>query len=420
MGDSMEEVNVFENAQSQLDNAVKHAGTSNTVREVLREPKRTFVFNIPIRMDNGEIKVFKGMRIQYNDARGPAKGGIRFHPDVSIDEVKALSLWMTLKCAIVNVPFGGGKGGVVCNPKELSKRELEALSRGYIKMAANFIGPRKDIPAPDVYTTPQVMAWMADEYEKIKGEHCPGIITGKPIQVGGSKGRGFATAQGGIFILREAIKTLNLDPEKSSIVIQGFGNAGACAAEILEDLGYNIVSISDSKGAIYNRSGLSIHDLIKHKIKTKSVIGFQGAKDITPEEQLSLECDVLFPSALENQIRKDNADSINAKIVIELANGPTTLEADKILFNKGVLVIPDILANAGGVAVSYFEWVQNNTGYYWQEKEVVEKLDAIMTESFRNVFEIHNEYKVDMRTAANILALKRVARAMEFKGIALN
>ncbi|PIV67720.1 MAG: glutamate dehydrogenase [Euryarchaeota archaeon CG01_land_8_20_14_3_00_38_12] len=413
----VEEINPFENAQKQLDIAAEKMKLEPSVHAILKEPMRILEVSFPVKMDDGETKTFKGFRVQYNDARGPTKGGIRFHPDETLDTVKALAAWMTWKCAVVDIPYGGSKGGVICNPKEMSQGELERLSRGYIRAIGRFIGPEKDIPAPDVYTTPQIMAWMMDEYSKLEGYNVPGMITGKPIPLGGSLGRGDATARGGMYILREAAKHIGLNLNNATVAIQGYGNAGQFAAKLVTEMfDSKIVALSDSKGGIYNEKGLDWKRVLEHKEKTKSVTGFNGSKQISNEELLELEVDVLIPSALENQITEKNADKIKAKIVLELANGPTTPEADKILYKNKVFVIPDFLANAGGVTVSYFEWVQNTYGYYWEEEEVREKLDKKMTKAFKDVLEMVKKYNVDNRTAAYMVSVDRVAEAMKLRG----
>ncbi len=412
-----EKLNPFEVAQKQLDICAEKLKLNPEVHAVLREPMRVMQVSIPIRMDNGKVKTFQGFRVQYNDARGPTKGGIRFHPDETIDTVKALAAWMTWKCAIVDIPYGGGKGGIVCNPKEMSEGELERLSRGYIRAINYFIGPERDIPAPDVYTTPQIMAWMMDEYSKLKGYNVPGMITGKPIPLGGSLGRGDATARGGMYALKEAAKHLNIDLKKATVAVQGYGNAGQFAAQLVTEMfGSKVVAVSDSKGGIYNEKGLDWKAVLEHKEKTGSVIGFKGSKQITNEELLELNVDILIPAALENVITEKNAARVKAKIILELANGPTTPDADKILHRNKIFVIPDFLANAGGVTVSYFEWVQNLYGYYWTEKEVHEKLEAKMVKAFRDVIEMAEKYKVDNRTAAYMVSVNRVAEAMKLRG----
>ena len=368
-------------------------------------------------MDNGSTKIFKGFRSQHNDALGPHKGGIRFHPDVSRDEVKALSFWMTMKCAVVGIPLGGGKGGVIVNPKELSVVELEKLSRGYIRAIYKYIGPTQDIPAPDVYTTPQIMAWMMDEYEKLTGEHAPGVITGKPLHLGGSEGRGFATAQGGVYVLREAVKKMGMNPSETKVAIQGFGNAGSFMAKILSEDGYKIVAVTDSRGGAMNMDGLDIAAVEAHKAANKSVVGAPGTITVSNDDILELDVDVLVPAALENVITEANAVNVKAKVIIELANGPVTPEADKILHKSGVVFVPDILSNAGGVTVSYFEQVQNAMNFYWTEKEVLEKLEPIMTQAFADVWERKERYNVDMRTAAFIRAIERVREGMLARGM---
>jgi len=410
-------MNPFENMQKQLKKAVDILNLSDSEKQIISSPKETLIINFPVRMDDGNIKIFKGFRSHYNDARGPTKGGIRFHPNVSKDEVEALAAWMTWKTAVVGIPFGGGKGGVIVNPKELSRNELEKVSRGYIRAIHDFVGPDKDIPAPDVYTNPQVMAWMTDEYNLIKGLHHPHMITGKPIEIGGSLGRGDATAKGGYYVLLEAIKKLALDKKDLKVAVQGFGNAGSYLAKMLYDEGLKIVAVSDSKGAIYSEKGFNPEDVLEHKSKTKSVVGFENTKEITNEELLELDVDILVPAALENQITDKNVNNIKAKIVLELANGPTSPEADEILFKKNILLIPDILANAGGVTVSYYEWVQNRIGEYWDLETVYSKLNKVMVRSFDEVYSIKESKKIDMRTAAYVLSVQRVVDAVRHKYI---
>lgn len=410
-------VDPFECAQQQLKKAVKKLRMSDCVYEVLKNVSEYLEVSVPVKMDNGKVKVFKGYRVHHNNARGPYKGGIRFHPDVHVNEVKALASWMTWKCAVVDIPYGGAKGGVVCNPKEMSKNELEQLSRGYVRVLRDFIGPDKDIPAPDVYTNPQTMAWMMCEYSRMKGYNVPGVITGKPVYLFGSEGRNEATGNGLAYTTRDVINYLKMDPKKMTAVIQGYGNLGHVVADRYHEMGIKVIAVSDSRGGIYNPDGLNPHEIVSHKKKTGSVVGLKGTRKITNEKLVELECDIFAPCALENVITKENARRIKAKMILEGANGPTTPKADEILNKKGVLVVPDILANAGGVVVSYFEWVQNRMNYYWSEQEVNEKLDRIMTTAFNKVIEQMKRYKVDMRTAAYILALKRVAWAMEFRGI---
>ncbi|MGC8646110.1 MAG: Glu/Leu/Phe/Val family dehydrogenase [Thermoplasmata archaeon] len=412
-----EELNPFKIAQEQLDRAAKMMNLDPQVHQFLREPMRILEVSIPVKMDDGTTKVFKGFRVQYNDARGPTKGGIRYHPQETLDTVKALAAWMTWKTAVVDLPYGGAKGGIICDPKNMSKGELERLSRGYIRAIGRFIGPERDVPAPDVYTTPEIMAWMMDEYSKIVGYNAPGVITGKPLEVGGSLGRGDATAKGGMYVLREAAKKINLDLSKATVAIQGFGNAGQYAHKLVREMfGSKVVAVSDSKGGIYDSNGLDYNKVLEHKEKTGSVVNYPGAKNITNAELLELNVDVLIPAALENQITEKNAERIKAKIVLELANGPTTPEADVIMFKKGILDLPDFLANAGGVTVSYFEWVQNINGYYWTAEEVYEKLDKKMTKAFWDVMEMQKKYNVCPRTAAYMVSIKRVADAVKARG----
>ncbi|MEN6415614.1 MAG: Glu/Leu/Phe/Val dehydrogenase [Armatimonadota bacterium] len=409
--------NPFEIAQAQLDTAAAKLGLDPAVHAVLREPLRELHVSLPVKMDDGSVKVFKGFRVQYNDARGPNKGGIRFHPDETIETVKALAAWMTWKTAVVDIPLGGGKGGVICNPKEMSDGELERLSRAYIQQVGRIIGPDKDVPAPDVYTTPQIMAWMMDEFSKITGYNSPGVITGKPLSIGGSEGRGDATARGGAYCTREAAKHLNIDLTKATVAIQGFGNAGQFAATLFASLlGSKIVAVSDTKGGIYSENGIDPEAIVKHKLSTGSVVGFPGTRPISNVDILELAVDVLVPAALENVITEDNAANIKAKIVCELANGPTTPEADAILYKNDVFVIPDFLANAGGVTVSYYEWVQNVTNFYWEEDDVYAKLDKKMTKAFNDVLVMSLDYKVDMRIAAYMVSVQRVAEAMKLRG----
>jgi len=412
-----ETANPFEIAQMQLDKAAAKLGLDPAIHAILREPLRELHVSLPVRMDDGTVQVFKGFRVQYNDARGPNKGGIRFHPDETIDTVRALAAWMTWKCAVVDIPLGGGKGGVICNPKKMSEGELERLSRAYIRAISPFIGPEKDIPAPDVYTTPKIMAWMMDEYSVITGHNVPGVITGKPLCVGGSEGRGDATARGGAYTVREAAKHLGINLNDATVAIQGFGNAGQFAAKLFKELlGCRIVAVSDTKGGVYREEGLDPDELIRHKMATGSVVGLPRTRPVSNEDLLELSVDVLAPSALEEVITARNAPNVRAKIVAELANGPTTPEADEILFKKGVFVIPDFLCNAGGVTVSYFEWVQNVSGYYWEEPDVHAKLDKKMTQAFQDVLGMALDYQVDMRTAAYMVAINRVADAMKCRG----
>ncbi|MEN3045712.1 MAG: Glu/Leu/Phe/Val dehydrogenase [Candidatus Hydrothermales bacterium] len=415
----MEKRNPFEVAQEQLDKAAAVLKLAPHVHEMLRWPMREISVTIPVRMDNGTVKVFKGYRVQYNDALGPTKGGIRFHPEETIDTVRALAAWMTWKTALMDLPYGGGKGGVVCNPKEMSERELEELSRGYIRAIAQVIGPEKDIPAPDVYTNPQIMAWMMDEFSKIRQYNTPGVITGKPLRIGGSVGRIDATARGGMYVLREAAKKLGIDLKNATCAIQGYGNAGYFAHKLITEMfGTKVIAVSDSKGGILSKDKkpLVFEEVFEHKNKTGSVVGFKNTTKITNEELLELDVDILIPAALEEVITGENANRIKAKIILELANGPVTPEADEILHKKNILFLPDFLANGGGVTVSYFEWVQNITGLYWDEEEVYSKLDNKMTKAFNAVWDAMQEYKVDPRVAAYTVAVKRVVEAMTLRG----
>lgn len=406
----MAQINPFENAVKNLEFANSFLEIDPKIFVRIKKPER--VFEHTIKVGN---KKFKAFRCQHNSARGPCKGGIRYHPNVSVDEVKALAVGMSLKCAVANIPYGGAKGGVACNPKKMSWKELETLSRGYARAFAKKIGRWVDIPAPDVNTNAQVMAWILDEYEKIIGRHDPAVITGKPVELGGSLGRDKATSLGGYVVLREALKSLKLKP--GTVAVQGFGSVGSWLAEILHKLKqYTVVAVSDSKGGVYNAKGLDVDKVMEHKKKTGSVINFPGSEELDPGKLLELPVDVLAPAALENVITKENADNVKAKLVLEMANGPTTPEADKILEKKGVHVIPDILANAGGVTVSYFEWAQNLTGYYWSLYEVNQKLEKQMVRAWKDVFETAKKHKCSYRTAANILALQRIAKAMELRG----
>ena len=409
--------NPFEVAQQQLDEAAELLKLDSAIHELLRWPLRELHVTLPVRMDDGSTKVFHGFRVQYNDARGPTKGGIRFHPDETIDTVRALAAWMTWKTAVVDIPLGGGKGGVICNPKELSDGELERLSRAYIRQVGRILGLEKDVPAPDVYTTPQIMAWMADEYAFMKGHNEFGVITGKPLALGGSAGRGDATARGGIFCLREAGRVLGTDLKGATTAVQGYGNAGSFAHKLgVELLDLKVVAVSDSKGGIYNADGLDYEEVLAHKQKTGSVVDFPGTDSITNEALLELDVAVLIPSALESVITDRNAAEVKAKIIVELANGPTTPEADKILSEAGTYVIPDFLCNAGGVTVSYFEMVQNAYHYYWEEDLVHERLDAKMTSAFHTVHDAATEHKVHNRLAAYLVAVSKVAEAVKLRG----
>lgn len=409
----------FEIAVKQLERAAQFMEISDEALEFLKRPQRILQVTIPVKMDDGSVKVFEGFRVQYNWARGPTKGGIRYHPEETLSTVKALAAWMTWKTAVVELPYGGGKGGVICNPKEMSGRELEALSRGYIRAIYDIISPYSDVPAPDVYTNPQIMAWMMDEYETIVRRRAPafGIITGKPLSIGGSLGRIDATSRGGSYTIREAAKVIGLDLKGATIAIQGYGNAGYYMAKIAaEEMGLKVVAVSDSRGGTYNPDGLDPEDVMNWKRQNRTVKDYPKGENITNDELLELEVDILAPAAIEEVITKDNADNIKAKLIAELANGPVTPEADEILWEKGIFQIPDFLCNAGGVTVSYFEWVQNITGEYWDLETVHRKLDAKMTKAFHDVYKVSKEKKIHMRDAAYVVAVSRVYRAMLDRG----
>ena len=410
-------IDAFEAAQIQLEKAVSKMNLDPNILVQLKKPERVLMVSIPVKMDNGAVKVFTGFRSQYNTARGPAKGGVRYHPDVSLDEVKALSAWMTWKCAVVGIPYGGAKGGVICNPKEMSDGELERLSRRYIYEISSIIGPKKDIPAPDVYTTPKIMGWYVDTYNKLTGEASFSTITGKPLELWGSEGRGEATARGLSYTVEVATEKLNINPLGATAVIQGYGNAGSISAKLLHEQGYKIIAVSDSKGGAYNPQGIDPLEILDYKTKTSTVKGFPKAEFISNKDLLEIECDVLVPAALEGVITEKNANSIRAKIIAEAANGPTTPEADEILYQRGVFIIPDILANAGGVTVSYFEWIQGLYGYFWDEERVNRRLKKIMVRAFNEVLKIAQKEKIDNRTAAYIYAISQVAEAMKVRGI---
>lgn len=413
----MDSYNSFKVAQKQVVEGARLLNLDEATIEHLKWPQREFKFTLPVKMDKGKIKIFHAYRIQYNFARGPAKGGIRFHPDETVDTIRALAAWMTWKTAVVDLPLGGGKGGVVCDPRIMSERELENLSRAYIRAVADAIGIDKDIPAPDVYTNPQTMAWMMDEYETIIRRHQPGVLTDKPTSIGGTEGRRDATSRGGVITVREACKVLGVDPT-GKFAIQGFGNAGQRAALLHHELlgGGKLVSVCDSRGGIYNEDGFDSKELVMHKLKTGSVLNFPGAKAIPRDSVLELDVDVLYPAALENSISKKNADNIKARIICELANGPTTPEADLILYKKGLHVIPDILASAGGVIVSYFEMVQDNYSFFWEEEKVHNRLDHKITKAFHTVQEAIREKNVHPRLAAMVVGVARVAEACKLRG----
>jgi len=412
-----EKLNSFEIAQRQLDTAAAVMGLDATIHELLKWPMRELHVSIPVRMDDGSVRVLQGFRVQHNDALGPAKGGIRFHPAETIDTIRALAAWMTWKTSVLGLPLGGGKGGVICNPKTMSQNELQRLSRGYVRAIGDFIGPDVDVPAPDVYTTPQIMAWMMDEYSVMHGGNVPGVITGKPLVLGGSAGRHDATARGALYCVREAAKHLGMDLEGRTMAIQGCGNGGQYAALLgAELLGLKTVAISDSSGCIYNDGGLDVAAVAEHKKNTGSVLDCPESECIPADDLLTLDVDVLMPAAIENQLRADNAGQVKASIVAELANGPTTPEADEILHDNGVYVIPDFLCNAGGVTVSYFEQVQNAYRFYWREEEVYELLDERMTSAFATVAAAAERYQVPNRIAAYTVAVGRVAEACKLRG----
>ncbi len=413
----MAERNPFEIAKVRIVKAAKALGLDEATTTLLCTPQREVHVALPVKMDDGTTKVFQGFRVQYNTARGPAKGGIRWFPTETVDTVRALSCWMTWKCSVVDIPLGGGKGGIICNPKELSDGEKERLARAYVRAIAPVIGITKDVPAPDVYTNGQIMAWMMDEYEKITMESHPGVITGKPIEIGGSKGRGDATARGGVYVVRECAKAYGIDLKGKTCAIQGFGNAGQFAATLSEEiLGMKVVAATDSKSGVYNPDGIDAKTLVDYKLKNGSLANFPGAKSITNEELLALDVCVLFPAALENTITEENADNLKCQIICELANGPTTPEGDAIVDAKGIHLIPDYLANAGGVTVSYFEQCQNAQNYYWELEDVQKRLDQKMTNAFKAVYEMSVEKKVSLREAAYLVAIKRVADAMKLRG----
>ncbi len=412
-----EVLNPFAIAQAQLDEAAEILQLEPEMHTFLRQPMREFHFTVPVRMDDGRTQVYNGYRVQYNDARGPAKGGIRFHPDETVDTIRALAAWMTWKTAVVDIPLGGAKGGIICDPRFLSSTELERLSRSYMRQIARYVGLHKDVPAPDVYTNPQIMAWMMDEYQVLTGHQEPGVITGKPLEIGGAAGREDATARGGIYTVREAAKVLNIDLVGKTAAIQGYGNAGQFAHLLATELlGMKVVAVSDSRGGIYNADGLDITAVRAHKANTGSVQNFAEADNVSNEELLELSVMVLFPSALENVITKRNAHHIDAKIVAELANGPTTPAADEILYDKGIYVIPDFLCNAGGVTVSYFEMVQNSYQYYWDKLMTQQRLDQKMTTAFHAVHNMAQTKEVNNRVAAYLVSVNRVAQATRLRG----
>jgi glutamate dehydrogenase/leucine dehydrogenase len=411
------EKNAYQVALENFDLAANALELEENVRAMIKYPERILTVSVPVRMDTGQVVRFEGYRVQHNTQRGPAKGGIRYHPNVTLDEVKALATWMTWKCAVVNIPYGGGKGGITCNPKAMSQGELERMTRRYASAILPIIGPSKDIPAPDVYTTPQIMAWIMDTYSMNLGYPVTGVVTGKPIALGGSLGRNEATARGCFYTTRGSLAHLNIPLEGARIVVQGFGNAGSIAATLFHEAGAKVIGCSDTRGAIFNARGLDIPAVVEFKKATGSVAGFPGADWLKPEELLALDCEVLIPAALENTITEENAGAVRARIVAEAANGPVTPEADRILDQKGVFLIPDILCNAGGVTVSYFEWVQDENHLFWDENDVNAKLEKIMVRSFHDVLKIHLDKRVTMRLAANMLGVSRVAEACRLRGL---
>jgi glutamate dehydrogenase len=419
--------NLYEESLKPLKKAADILNLESDVVDVLGSPERALIVSLPVKMDNGKIKVFEGYRVQHNTARGPAKGGIRYHPGVCLDEVKSLAFWMSTKNAVVGIPYGGGKGGIMCNPKEMSQGELERLTRGYAAAIARSVGPDQDIPAPDVGTNAQIMGWFLDEYLKISGKYDAGVITSKPLSLGGSRGRKTATGRGVFFATLEAAKVFKVPLKGARISIQGYGNVARPIPVYLHDLGCKIVAVSDSVGGAYNPEGMNPLKLADFKAKTRTVKGFPGSKEMDTSDPIRVDCDILIPAALENQITEKNADDVKAKLLVEGANGPTTSKADKILYEKGVIVVPDVLANAGGVTVSYFEWVQNRMGYYWSDEEVDEKLKRVMTDAFKEVYQTAKQtqidtsfakqpLKVDMRTAAYVTAVRKIVDAMQALG----
>ncbi|MGX5609553.1 Glu/Leu/Phe/Val family dehydrogenase [Bacillus cereus] len=406
---------VLKSTQTIIHKALEKLGYSEETFELLKEPVRMLTVKIPVRMDDGSTKIFTGYRAQHNDSVGPTKGGVRFHPNVSENEVKALSIWMSLKCGIVDLPYGGGKGGIICDPRNMSFRELENLSRGYVRAISQIVGPTKDIPAPDVFTNAQIMAWMMDEYSRIREFDSPGFITGKPVVLGGSVGRDTATAKGVAICIREAAKKRGIELKGARVVVQGFGNAGSFLAKFMHEAGAKVIGISDANGALHDENGLDIEYLLDRRDSFGAVTNL-FTNTISNKELLELDCDILVPAAIENQITEENAHNIKAKIVVEAANGPTTLEATQILTERGILLVPDVLASAGGVTVSYFEWVQNNQGYYWTAEEVEERLEKMMVKSFNNIYDNAQNRNVDMRLSAYMVGVRKMAEASKLRG----
>ncbi|MBN3527658.1 Glu/Leu/Phe/Val family dehydrogenase [Paenibacillus apiarius] len=406
---------LLQSTQVVIEQALQRLGYEQDMVDLLKEPLRMLTVRIPVRMDDGKVKMFTGFRAQHNDAVGPTKGGVRFHPEVSEEEVKALSIWMSLKCGIADLPYGGGKGGVICDPRRMSFNELERLSRGYVRAISQIVGPTKDIPAPDVMTNAQIMAWMVDEYSCIREFDSPGFITGKPIVLGGSQGRETATAQGVVMMIYEALKVKGIPLKDARVIVQGFGNAGSYLSKFMHEAGAKVVGISDVHGALYDPNGLDIPDLIDRRDSFGTVTNL-FKNTISNEDLLIQPCDILVPAAIENQITEHNAHQIQAQIIVEAANGPTTIEATKIVTDRDILLVPDVLASGGGVIVSYFEWVQNNQGYYWSEEEVMQKLQKLMTRGFLKVYDVHRTKQVDMRLAAYMVGVRKMAEAARYRG----
>ena len=412
-----EELNPFEIAKQQFNRAADYLELGESLRHVLQSSKRQLIVSIPVKMDGGDVQVFEGYRVQHNIARGPAKGGIRYHPNVTLDEVKALASWMTWKCATVGIPYGGGKGGVICDPKSLSKNELERLTRRYAFEIAPIIGPDRDIPAPDVYTDEQTMAWIMDTISMVRGHTELGVVTGKPVSLGGSLGRSEATARGCLYALREACKVKGMNLKGARVAVHGFGNAGANIARLVAEDGALVVAACDSKAGLYSEKGIDVTAALKHKAATSSLAGLSGTKEIAPEDIVTVDCDILLPSALENAITLANVGKVKAKIIAELANGPTTPGADRVLADEDIFLVPDILANAGGVTVSYYEWVQDQYSFFWSERQINDTLEQTMKSAFKSVHDTAKRYDTDMRTGAYILAVDRVAEATSVRGI---
>ncbi|HLJ32660.1 MAG TPA: Glu/Leu/Phe/Val dehydrogenase [Ktedonobacteraceae bacterium] len=414
---AIEILNPYEVAVAQFDEAADRLGLSQAMRAILRKPKRELIVNFPVRKDNGDVEMFTGYRVQHNINRGPAKGGIRFSPEVSLDEVRALAMWMTWKCAVVGIPFGGAKGGVICDPHLLSRAELERLSRRYATEISILIGPNSDIPAPDMNTNPQIMGWMMDTFSMHQGYSVPAVITGKPLAIGGSEGRLEATARGVQVVAREAMIGLGMRPADSTVVVQGFGNVGSISARLMHELGCKVVGLSDINGGVYNPNGIDVHKALHHSKEHGTLRGMPNTEPVTNMELLELPCDVLIPAALENQLTGRNASRVKARLIIEAANGPTSPDADHIFNDRGIVVVPDILANAGGVTVSYFEWVQDLQSFFWAENEINDRLETLMMRSYRAVKQKAEEQDASMRMGAYLLAVARVAEATEIRGI---